>query len=293
MVPSEVKKYRIGTSGYQFPDWFGTVYPPNLRQRNVLEYYANSLGLDTVEVNYTYYRLPSPRTSEAMARKVPEDFEFVVRSFSGMTHDIWEGTDRKTFKDATEVFDQFVQGILPFKEAGKLGPVLLQFPYSFWPNRVTYDYLKWCREKLHNFNVVVEFRNRAWNRPSAFRLLRELGMGYCIVDEPRLNGLHPFVPVATSKTGYVRFHGRNPKWFDSSKDDRYDYLYSEEELDEIIDAVKDVVRETNRTYFFFNNCPRGQALINALVFKRLVGLLEELNAAQEFALSNPGIPLND
>jgi len=90
----ELSKYRIGTSGYQFPDWFGTVYPPNLRQRNVLEYYANTLGLDTVEVNYTYYRLPSPRTSEAMARKVPDDFKFVVPSFSGMTHDIWEGTDR-------------------------------------------------------------------------------------------------------------------------------------------------------------------------------------------------------
>jgi len=254
---SEVKKYRIGTSGYQFPDWFGTVYPPNLRQRNVLEYYANTLGMDTV----------------GMAKKVPDDLKFVIRSFSGMTHDIWEGTDKRTLKDTTEVFDQFVQGILPFKEAGKLGPVLLQFPYSFWPNRVTYDYLKWCREKLQNFDVVVEFRNRAWNRPSAFQLLKELGMGYCIVDEPRLRGLHPFVPVATSKTGYVRFHGRNPRWFDSSKDDRYDYLYSEEELDEI------------------NNCPRGQALINALVFKRLVGLLEELNAAQEFALSNAGTPL--
>jgi len=152
---SELNKYRIGTSGYQFPDWFGTVYPPSLRQRNVLEYYANSLGLDTVEVNYTYYRLPSPRTSEAMARKVPDDFEFVVRSFSGMTHDIWEGTDRKTLKDTTEVFDQFVQGILPFKEAGKLGPVLLQFPYSFWPNRITYDYLKWCREKLRNCRTLT------------------------------------------------------------------------------------------------------------------------------------------
>ena len=69
MVPSEAEKYRIGTSGYQFPDCFGSVYPPSLRQRNVLEYYANTLGMDTVEVNYTYYRLPSPRTSEAMAER--------------------------------------------------------------------------------------------------------------------------------------------------------------------------------------------------------------------------------
>lgn len=278
-------KIKVGTSGYQFEDWFGTVYPSKLKQRDVLEYYASVLGMDTVELNYTYYSLPSPRTSEAMAKKVPEGFDFAVRSHASMTHDIWEG-NKRALKDTSEAFGRFVQGILPLKDAGKLGPVLLQFPYGFWPNPTTYDYLRLCRERLEGFDVVVEFRNRAWHRESAYRLLKELGMGYCIVDEPNIKGLLPFVPVATSGTGYVRLHGRNPNWFGSSKDDRYDYFYSDEELDEILERVKGVVRETNRTYFYFNNCPRGQALINAIAFKKIAGLLERLNEAQRFALEH-------
>ena len=160
----------IGTSGYQFEDWFGTVYPPALRQRDVLEYYSRVLGFDTVEINYTYYRLPSARTSEAMVKKVPDNFKFAVRSYAGMTHDIWETADKKRIRDTAQVFDEFVKGVMPLREAGKLGPILLQFPYSFWPNRATFDYLRFCREKLINFDVVVEFRNQAWSRYSTFRL---------------------------------------------------------------------------------------------------------------------------
>lgn len=281
--PSTVK---VGTSGYQFDDWFGTVYPARLNPRDVLEYYASALGMDTVEINYTYYRLPSAFTSEAMARKVPEGFEFAVRSFSGMTHEIWD--EGKNIRDTSEVFRQFVEGIMPLREAGKLGPVLLQFPYSFWPNRQTYDYLRRCREMLEGFQVVVEFRNSAWMRPSAFALLKELGFGYCMVDEPQIKGLLPLVPRATGPTAYLRLHGRNPNWFRASKDERYDYFYSEQELDEILNKVKDVVKEAVKTYVYFNNCPRGQALQNALMFKKILGVLKSFNAAQSFALRGAG-----
>jgi len=99
-------KLRIGTSGYQFPDWHGAVYPEKLKRGDVLEYYSHALGLNTVEINYTYYRLPVAATSAAMARKVPDGFDFTVRSYSGMTHEIWEDSQRRILRDTGDVFDQ-------------------------------------------------------------------------------------------------------------------------------------------------------------------------------------------
>jgi len=275
----------IGTSGYQFDDWFGTVYPETLKKKDVLEYYSKKLEFNTVEINYTYYRLPSPRTSAAMAKKVPDNFLFAVRSYSGMTHDIWEDDKRKVLKDTTEVFDQFVMGITPLLEAGKLGCVLLQFPYFFWPNRNSFSYLEFCRERLEGLDVVIEFRNKAWVRESTFAFLKKLDMGYCIVDEPRIKGLHPFTPVATASTGYLRLHGRNPEWFKAGKEERYNYFYSEDELKELMARSERVFEMTERTFIFFNNCTSGSALKNALIVKKMLKIIHEFNEAQKKALA--------
>ena len=274
----------IGTSGYQFDDWFGTVYPENLKKKDVLEYYSRKLEFNTVEINYTYYRLPSPRTSAAMAKKVPENLLFAVRSYAGMTHGIWEDEKRTVLKDTTAVFDEFVMGITPLLEAGKLGCVLLQFPYFFWPNKNAFSYLEFCRERLQGFDVVIEFRNRAWVKESTFAFLRKLGFGYCIVDEPRLKGLHPLVPVATSNIVYLRLHGRNPNWFSAGKDERYDYYYTEDELKEVINTVQPVMEKAERTFIYFNNCYGGKALKNALTMKKILKILREFNEAQRLAL---------
>ena len=274
----------IGTSGYQFDDWFGTVYPENLKKKDVLEYYSKKLEFNTVEINYTYYRLPSARTSAAMVKKVPENFLFAVRSYAGMTHDIWEDEKRTVLKDTTAVFDEFVMGITPLLEAGKLGCVLLQFPYFFWPNKNAFSYLEFCRERLQGFDVVIEFRNRAWVKESTFAFLRKLGFGYCIVDEPRLKGLHPLVPVATSNIVYLRLHGRNPNWFSAGKDERYDYYYTEDELKEVISTVQPVMEKAERTFIYFNNCYGGKALKNALTMKKILKILREFNEAQRLAL---------
>lgn len=274
----------IGTSGYQFADWFGTVYPEKLSKRKALEYYSKELGFNTVEINYTYYRLPSPRTSAGMAKKVPDGFRFSVRSFSGMTHDIWEDEERKKLKDTSEVFDQFAMGITPLLETGKLGPVLLQFPYFFWPNRQSFSYLEFCREKLEGFDVVVEFRNRAWVRESTFEFLQSIGLGYCMVDEPKIKGLHPLVPATTSCTAYLRFHGRNPRWFKATKDERYDYLYSNQELSEVMSKVSPAMEKAEESYIYFNNCFGGKALKNALILKKMCAILKEFNEAQARAV---------
>jgi uncharacterized protein YecE (DUF72 family) len=277
-------RLRVGTSGYQFADWYGTAYPEKLRKSDALEYYNQVLGFDSVEVNYTYYRLPTPKTSASMAAKVRDGFEFAVRSHSEMTHDIWEDRERTKVKDTGDVFERFIEGVAPLRDAGKLGSILLQFPYGFWPNSATYEYLSLCVERLSAFNVNVEFRNQGWMRESMIRFLKKQRLGYCIVDEPKLKGLHPFVPLATTATGYLRLHGRNTAWFKASKDERYNYLYSQEQLKEILRDMNEVVNGTVKTYVFFNNCYGGQALQNGLMLKKMVGLLEEMNAGQRFAL---------
>src|SRR5690606_6839096 len=111
-------------------------------------------------------------------------------------------------------FEEFRQGISPMAQSGKLGCVLFQFPWSFRPSRRNYDYVLSLPDRLDYADVVVEFRNNAWARDEVYRYLRERGIGFCCVDEPDLRGLFPRVAVATSKLGYVRFHGRNAvKWF--------------------------------------------------------------------------------
>jgi uncharacterized protein YecE (DUF72 family) len=126
-----MSEIRMGTSGFQFNDWKGTIYPKGLLGKDMLPYYEQVLGFNTLEVNYTYYRLPVPSTMERMVEKTSGAFDFVVRSNKDMTHDIWEDTKRTTLKDTSAVFRKFREGIEPMLEAKRLGCVLIQFPSFF------------------------------------------------------------------------------------------------------------------------------------------------------------------
>lgn len=274
---SEIK---VGTSGFQFKDWKGTIYPKGLLDKDMLPYYEQALGFNTLEVNYTYYRLPIPSTMERMVEKTSDTFDFVVRSNKDMTHDIWEDSKRKTLKDTSAVFKQFREGIQPMLDANKLGCVLIQFPSFFWPNRDNFDYITQSREHLEGVPLVIEFRNKAWVKESTFSFLRENDLGFCVVDEPQLPRLMPFFPTATSTIGYVRLHGRNRNWFNASREERYDYLYSEQELKEFTGPIQNISEDTVKTYVFFNNCHGGSAAKNGLMMERIMGIINEFSDAQ-------------
>ncbi|MCD5390674.1 DUF72 domain-containing protein [candidate division NPL-UPA2 bacterium] len=263
---------KIGTSGFSFEDWKGVVYPENITKRNMLPYYEKELGFDTLEVNFTYYRLPSTNTMLGMMRRTSKDFDFVVKSHREMTHEIWADSRRKQLKDTSEVFSKFVYGLRPLIDEGRLGCVLLQFPSFFWPNKPNTDYILACRDMLDNIPVVVEFRNKAWVKEDTFNFLIESNLGFCCPDEPPLPELMPFTPRATSDIGYFRFHGRNMNWFKASVSERYNYLYSEDELKEFVPRVKEVAGRTVKTYNFFNNCHAGAAARNAQMMKNLMGM---------------------
>jgi len=260
---------RIGTSGFSFPDWKGPVYPLGIRERDMLSFYEKELGFNALEVNFTYYALPSQKSFAAMAQKTSKGFEFVVKSFKGMTHEI---RDKKTgaMINNQEIFKNFKYSLAPLIEEGKLSCVLAQFPYGFFPNRENLDYLERFKNEMSDISLVFEFRNQGWFKEQTFQFLEKNGVGFCIVDEPKLQKLMPYIPRATSEIGYFRFHGRNPNWFNVPMKVRYDYLYSEKELKEFIPGINDISQKTSKTLVFFNNCYSGSAAKNAAQMARLL-----------------------
>ncbi|MFB0546398.1 MAG: DUF72 domain-containing protein, partial [Anaerolineae bacterium] len=244
----------IGTSGFSYKDWVGPYYPAGLPQREWLRFYAREFP--TCELNFTYYRLPAPRTLERMADKVPPGFLFTLKAYQGITHER---------EDNEGAFIQFVESLKPLIEAGKFGGVLAQFPFSFHATGENRDYLRLCRERLGDLPVAVEFRNARWLTAETFALLRENKLGFCCVDEPRLKGLIPPVAEVTADVAYVRLHGRNAaKWWQHEHAwERYDYTYSDEELSEWVPKIRELAERTKTTFVFANNHWRGQAVDTA------------------------------
>ncbi|MBI3910117.1 MAG: DUF72 domain-containing protein [Armatimonadetes bacterium] len=278
---------RIGTSGFSYEDWRGHFYPPDLPKRDMLPYYARFFP--TVEINATYYSLPSPFTFMQMARKVPEGFDFVVKAHKTMTH---------AGEYVPEAFEGFRRAVSPLTERNMLGCVLAQFPWSFRYAPENLAYLRQLRDGLADLPTVVEFRNRAWVRDETFATLRDLGLGFCCVDEPRLKGLMPPVCAATSPLGYIRFHGRNAaKWWQHEQAyERYDYLYSEAELAEWVPKIRALEAQVKRVYLFFNNHYEGKAGQNARMLARLLNLalpLAEGDAARDALTGGPPADLHD
>jgi len=251
---------KVGTAGYKYEDWVGRVYPPNLRERDFLPYLAQFV--DCVEINASFYSILSPYTYKTMARKTPANFEFVVKAHKAFTHEP---------EQALDVLPKFKESIQPLLDSQKLGCVLVQFPQRFHNTLESRDHLARVVEWLGEFPLVAEFRHASWARSEAFDFLRELGIGFVCVDEPKLPGLMPPIVVATSPIGYVRFHGRNAeKWHHHEHAwERYDYLYSEDELREWLPKLRQLVQQTEKTYAIFNNHWQGKGFINAQMLRHL------------------------
>jgi len=249
---------RVGTSGYQYADWRGAFYPDGIENRDMLKFYAQHF--DVTELNFTYYGIPKPDTIARMMRATPTDFQFFVKANEATTH-----------KQDRSVAGQFNDALAPAREAGKLAGILAQFPWSFKNTSANRNYLTRLREDFSEHPVVVEFRHSSWIQPPLFQFLRDLQLGYCCVDEPGIEGLVPPVAEATSDTAYVRFHSRDAsKWFGGDAKERYNYLYSKDELAEWIPKVRRLAEDVKRAYIFFNNCHAGHAAVNATQFKDML-----------------------
>jgi uncharacterized protein YecE (DUF72 family) len=258
--PDPSARILVGTSGYSFRDWVGPFYPPGMKSSGFLRHYAAHFPV--VEVNATYYAIPDPGVTERMAAKTPDGFRFIVKLHQSMTH---EGNT------SAALYRQFGEAIAPLRDARPMDGLLAQFPWAFRRTPGNESHLGRMRDRLPGENLFVEFRHDSWATPDLESRLRALGVGYCSVDEPALDGLMPPLALRTGDDAYVRFHGRNARtWWGHGEGDRYDYDYAESELREWIDRVRSLAEQSRRTYLFFNNCHAGQAARNAKLMQELL-----------------------
>jgi len=251
----------VGTSGFKFDDWKGAFYPPDVKQKDWLNYYGERFNC--LEVNATYYRLLHPATFFHMTNKVPDAFLFTVKAYRSLTHE--PGTDNEAD------FATFLESVQPLIQAEKFGCLLAQFPTSFHNTPGSRDYLSSLCDHFSDHPLVIEFRNREWVKDEVFDFLTERQVGWCAVDEPQFRSLMPPIVRATSPIGYVRFHGRNyKKWWSGDSKQRYDYLYSGEELQEWVPKIRGLAEQTDRVYVFMNNCFQAQAAKNAVEMRSLL-----------------------
>lgn len=251
----------VGTAGYSYKDWIGPVYPQGMKDKEMLPFYAREFAF--TELNSSYYRMPNRFMLYNMQAKTPDHFQFVIKAHKSLTHQR---------EDNQKEFMEFKEALQPLIEANKFGCVLAQFPSSFRNRDENRDYLKEFREQMGDLPVAVEFRHEEWIDDMVFELMEDAGLGFVCVDEPRFKTLVPPEIRATGKIGYIRFHGRNYQkwWHHQETHERYDYLYSEEELKDWVPKIEKLAAQTEKTFVSMNNHYRGQAVINGRMIRDML-----------------------
>jgi len=259
--------YFVGTAGWSYPDWEGIVYP---KEKTAAFHPLVFLGqyINIVEVNSTFYRPPSIRIAISWIKKVEKypDFLFSIKLHQIFSH------QRKDFtqKDV----DDFKLGIEPLKANNRLASILIQFPWSFVRSASNIEYLTRLFELFSGYPLALEVRHSSWNREDFYEFLIEYKVCFCNIDQPIFqSSIKPSSTITNPQFSYVRLHGRNYKnWFkqDAGRDERYNYLYTKDELEEWINRIKDLGKESSRVFVITNNHYRGQALANALQIKNMV-----------------------
>ena len=277
---------RIGTSGWSYPSgqgrWNGLFYPATRSKRDgtrdfdELAFYAEHF--DTVEINSTFYRIPAPATAASWAKRTPRDFEFSLKLFQKFTHP--EMFEKATGADAWSLgqpdVDEFRAAIEPLASAGKLGALLAQFPASFKRSAESRAYLEWLLATFREHRVAVELRHSSWSDAfgDTVALLNALGAAWVQIDEPkfRFSIRQNRLPNVTSFY-YMRLHGRNAAqwWRHEHRDDRYNYLYTREELQPIAETAVAARAIVKKAYLYMNNHFAGKSVANAVMLKEMVG----------------------
>ena len=257
------QKIRVGPAGWSYKDWEGVVYPKKPGTKfDPLEYLSRFF--DTIEINSSFYRPFTTPTAKSWASRVAEvaDFMFTAKLYRVFTHERGKAT--------AEDEKQVREGMDALASAGKLGAVLLQFPWSFKNTDEERAYLSKLMDRFKDYPLVLEVRHSSWNNPQIYEWLEELGVGICNVDQPLFSKSIKPAALSTSPVGYVRLHGRNYQdWFreKAPRDNRYNYLYTLDELEPWITRIKEIAVKTKESYVITNNHFRGQAVVNALEIK--------------------------
>ncbi len=296
---TRLSNIRVGTASWTDPTLVksGHFYAKDVKTpEDRLRYYASKFAV--VELDSSFYALPSFNNAVLWNQRTPDDFSFDVKLFrlftlhqtplKALPSKLREAAEPHANKAGNvyypdlptelrdEVWRLFLEAIAPLESAGKLGYLLLQLPAWEFKNRHNMRHIEECARRLDEYTVAVEFRNNSWlkegDRGETLGLLREMNLPLVIVDEPQ--GFHSSMPLIWEGTSpdlaVVRFHGHNEEmWMKKglkSSAERFNYLYSEEELESFVEPVKALARTTKQVHAIFNNCYGDKAQRNALQF---------------------------
>ncbi len=271
-------RIRVGTAGWSYKDWDGVFYPLGMRQRKIhpLEYLARFF--DTTEINTSFYGPLKPEHVKLWCRRVASvnpNFLFTAKLYRAFTHSplsITEPTSAASIRPTDEDEIKTREGLDALAGEGKLGALLIQFPMSFKNTSLNREYLERLVRQFIEYPCVVEVRDSSWNNPETLTNFAQRNVAFCNIDQPLIGkSLGPTEHV-TASIGYVRLHGRNyDQWFDfDNRDDRYNYLYREKELEDWKERIQNVAERAQTTYVITNNHFESKAGVNALELKAMV-----------------------
>src|ERR1700722_19928515 len=269
--PDSKSVIRVGPAGWSYPDWFGYVYPSR-RRKGFHEATYLAEFFDTIEINTSFYNPIRPDHAAQWIERVAANprFVFTAKLWQRFTHDISPGAEGPAIAAATAEDERAVRaGFDVLRAAGKLSAVLLQFPFSFHRTPETVAHLTALLKRFADYPLVVEVRHASWQNPETFAMLAECNAGFCNIDQPIIGkSLEPSAET-TSAVGYVRLHGRRyDTWFTDDAaipvHERYNYLYSPDELAPWAKRVEKVAKSSRDVYVITNNHYQGKGVVNAL-----------------------------
>ena len=303
---------RIGTSGWNYPRGRGTwngVFYPRARGRSKtfdeLAFYAEHF--DTVEVNSTFYGQPRPEVARGWAERTPSGFEFSIKLYQKFTHPAMfrKSLSKRLGPADTEAVDVIAEpnaaelvevrrGIDPLASAGKLGAVLAQFPPSFKNDEPSRDAVARLLRSLSDYRVAVELRHRSWSDElgDTLALLNTFGSALVQIDEPKFKfSIRQNYLPNVEGFYYMRLHGRNVAnwWRHDKAEDRYDYLYSSDELKEFTETAVAVRTLVKKMYLYTNNHFSAKSVANAAMIKQQLGDPLEGEYSEEFVRRYPQV----
>ncbi len=261
--------YRIGTAGWSYPDWQDLVYAKGEKGPNQLR--RLSQWFDCVEVNSSFYRIPDEDSSKSWSQAVSENknFLFLTKAYRSFTHEQeMRPGDLLTFK---RFLDKFMG-------TERFGMLLFQFPWSFKYTSNARQYLARTLNEFKDYPCAVEVRHDSWWNEAFFDGLREFETTLVNIDQPDLKGNIQLDGTQTTDISYFRFHGRNIEaWWKKEETyygERYDYLYSQGELQQFHEVIKKSGETAKSTFMIMNNHHRGDAVVNGLELADKLGILK-------------------
>lgn len=260
---------KIGPAGWAYRDLSGIVYPKR-KPRGWHEAGYLAAYFDTIEINTSFYRPLQPQHCQQWVEGVSANprFLFTAKLWQKFTHET--GATAEDERSVRAGFDVL-------QAAGKLGAVLLQFPFSFHRTAENVAYLKKLLRRFGDYPLVVEVRHASWNDKDFYEMLHELGAGFCNIDQPLIGRSLEPSEKTTAAVGYVRLHGRRyDTWFgddpETPPSERYNYLYSQAELEPWAERIHRVSQASESTFVITNNHYQGKGVVNAL---QLIHLLTD------------------